>query len=292
MSFVHPEHLAETDWLASHLTDPDLRILDCTVLLHPDQERGYRLESGYQAWKEGHIPGSGFADLTSDLSDRNGRFMFTMPPAEQFAEAMSRYGVGEGTRVVLYDSLMNIWAARVWWMLRAFGFDHAMVLNGGWQKWTKEGRPISTVPPTCPSYPAGRFIARPRPQLIADKQEVFSAIGNNATCILNALSAEEHAGKGPARYRRPGRIPSSVNVPFRALVDPETHAYLPAEQLRTRFSAVGATNRERVITYCGGGIAASSDAFVLTLLGIENVAVYDGSLTEWTSDPVMPMETD
>jgi thiosulfate/3-mercaptopyruvate sulfurtransferase len=289
MSFTHPEYLVETEWLAAHLNDTDLRVLDCTVFLHPNAERGFRIESGYDAWRKGHIPGSAFADLLKDLSDQSQALMFMMPSAKQFADAMSRYGVGEGTRVVLYDALMNIWAARVWWMLRAFGFDNAMVLNGGWRKWTKESRATSTDPPT---YPPASFVARPRPELIANKQEVFSAIGDSAACILNALSAEEHAGKGPARYRRPGRIPASVNVPFRSLIDPETHAYLPAEQLRAQFVSVGATSKDRVITYCGGGIAASSDAFILTLLGKENVAVYDGSLSEWTADPDMPMETE
>lgn len=289
MSFAHPEYLVETDWLEAHLTDPDLRILDCTVLLHPDPELGFRVESGEPGWRKGHIPGSGFADLATELSDPDSPLRFTMSSATQFAEAMSRYGVGEGTRAVLYDSRLNMWAARVWWMLRAFGFDQAAVLNGGWRKWTKEGRPVSTAAPT---YPPVRFVAHPRPRLIADKREVFAAIGDNSSCLLNALTAEDHAGKGPVRYKRPGRIPSSVNVPFSSLVDPDTQAYLPAELLRKQFAAVGATERGRVITYCGGGIAASSAALALTLLGIENVAVYDGSLSEWTADPTLPMETD
>jgi thiosulfate/3-mercaptopyruvate sulfurtransferase len=289
MPFKRPEYLVETEWLAAHLNDPHLRILDCTVFLHADKTRGYRVESGQQKWQEGHIPGSGFADLTKELSDPHGRFMFTMPSAERFAEAMSRYGVSEGTYVVLYDSLMNIWAARVWWMLRAFGFDNAAVLSGGWRKWRQEERPVSTTPT---KHPFGHFVAHPRPQLIARKHDVLAAIGSGTTCIVNALTSEEHAGKGQSRYKRPGRIKSSVNVPFMTLVDPETHAYLPAKQLRARFTEVGALNRKHVVTYCGGGIAACSDAFVLTLLGVDNVAVYDGSLTEWTDDPETPMETD
>jgi thiosulfate/3-mercaptopyruvate sulfurtransferase len=288
-SFVHPEYLVETEWLAAHLNDPHLRILDCTVFLHADKTKGYQVESGYQKWQEGHIPGSGFADLTKDLSDPHGRFMFTMPSAERFAEAMSRYGVGERTHVILYDSLMNIWAARVWWMLRAFGFDNAAVLSGGWRKWRQEERPVSTTPA---EIPAGHFVAKPQPQVIARKQDVLAAIENDTTCIINALAAEEHAGKGKSRYKRPGRIKSSVNVPFMTLVDPATHAYLPAKQLRARFADVGALDRKNVVTYCGGGIAACSDAFILTLLGVDNIAVYDGSLTEWTEDPETPMETD
>jgi thiosulfate/3-mercaptopyruvate sulfurtransferase len=290
MTFANPQYLVETDWLETHLTNPDLRVLDCTVLFDTD-DHGYYLASGREAWAQGHIPGSGFADLMSDLSDQESPLPFMMPPTTQFAAAMSRYGVGDGTRVVLYEASRNMWAnmwaARVWWMLRAFGFDQAAVLNGGWHKWTMESRPISTDPSP---YPPARFTARPRPELMADKRDVLAAIGDSGTCLINALTAEDHAGSR-AFYGRPGHIPSSVNVPATVIVDPVTHAYLPTAQLRAQFAAVGALNRGRVITYCGGAIAASSDAFVLTLLGVSNVAVYDGSLLEWAVDPTLPMET-
>lgn len=292
MAFVHPEYLVETDWLAAHLDDPSLRIFDCTIVVRDDQAQqgqGYRVESGYQTWRQGHIPGSGFADLVTDLSDPNGRFPFTVPSSERFAEMMSRYGVGEGTRVILYDAFMNVCAARLWWLLRAFGFDNAAILNGGWTKWTKEGRPISTAPV---AYPPTQFVARPRPQLIAQKPEVLAAINQPGTLLVNALSPEDFAGAAPPRYSRPGHIPSSVNVPFLSLVDPETHAYLPEEQLRAKFATVEATTQQKVITYCAVGFTACSDAFVLSLLGVENLAMYDGSLTEWTADPTMPMVTD
>ncbi|MGE0682079.1 MAG: sulfurtransferase [Candidatus Binatia bacterium] len=292
MAFAHPEYLVETDWLADHLNDPQLRVLDCTIVVHDDQTQqgqGYRVESGYQTWQKGHIPGSGFADLVTDLSDPNGRFPFTTPPAERFAEMMSRYGVGEGTRVILYDAFMNVCAARLWWLLRAFGFDNAAILSGGWTKWTKEGRLISTAPA---AYPPARFVTQPRPQLIARKPEVFAAINQPGTLLVNALTPEDFAGTAPPRYSRPGHIPSSVNVPFLSLVDPETHAYLSEEQLRAKFATVGATTQQKVITYCAVGFTACSDAFVLSLLGVENLAMYDGSLTEWTTDPAMPMVTD
>jgi thiosulfate/3-mercaptopyruvate sulfurtransferase len=181
-----------------------------------------------------------------------------------------------------------MWAARVWWMLRAAGFDHAAVLNGGWKKWTLEGRPTSTAP--C-AYPPGRFVARPRPELFVGKEAVLTGLGERATCVVNALSEEQHRGTGGVAYGRPGRIAGSGNVPARALVDPATHAYLAPEVLRQRFADSGALGAGRVITYCGGGIAASSDAFVLTLLGHDRVAVYDASLSEWARDPSLPMET-
>jgi thiosulfate/3-mercaptopyruvate sulfurtransferase len=214
--------------------------------------------------------------------------MFPMPSASQFEAAMSRYGVGEGTRVVLYDDMVNLWATRVWWMLRAFGFEEVAVLNGGWKKWTSEGRPVSTAPPT---YPAAQFVARPRPELIATKDEVLDAIDQQSTCLINALDPDEYAGRGPVRYGRPGHIPSSVNVSFLSVLDPETNAYRNPERLRDQFNQVGALHKDRVITYCGGAIAACSDAFVLTLLGVDNVAVYDGSITEWAADATLPLVT-
>ena len=291
MPFARPQYLVETEWLAQHLDDPRVRVLECTVYLHPDPSAtnlgGFRVESGRAKWAEGHIPGAGFVDLQEELSDKQSKLRFMMPDAAQFASAMGRHGVGEGVRVVLYDRSVNMWAARVWWMLRAFGFDDAAVLNGGWKKWTKEGRAVSTDAGT---RPARTFEAKLRPELIADKNAVLAGVGNRATCILNALSAEQHQGTGGANYGRPGRIAGSANVVARELVDPETHAYLPSEVLRERFAAAGALHAGRVITYCGGGIAASSDAFVLTLLGKDDVAVYDASLSEWAADPSLPME--
>jgi thiosulfate/3-mercaptopyruvate sulfurtransferase len=204
------------------------------------------------------------------------------------AASMARLGVGEGTRVVLYDRSLNMWAARVWWMLRAVGFGDAAVLNGGWRRWTVEGRPTSTEPCT---YPPARFVARPRPDLFVDKSAVLAGLGGRETCILNALSEAQHKGTGGVTYGRAGRIAGSANVPAQSLVDPATHAYLPAAVLRERFAAAGVLEAGRVITYCGGGIAASSDAFVLTLLGHDHVSVYDASLSEWAADPSLPMET-
>jgi thiosulfate/3-mercaptopyruvate sulfurtransferase len=174
MSFTRPQHLVETDWMAKHLDDPEVRLLECNVFLHPapDMPGGFAVESGRAKWAEGHIPGAGFVDLQEELSDRTSKLRFMMPPAEQFAEGVGRAGVGDGVRVILYDRAVNMWAARIWWMLRAFGFDNAAVLNGGFKKWTVEGRPVSTDAGT---RPARTFTPRPRPALMADKAGVLAA---------------------------------------------------------------------------------------------------------------------
>jgi thiosulfate/3-mercaptopyruvate sulfurtransferase len=289
MSWARPQYLVETEWLAQHLDDPGVRVLECTVYLHPLPEKGFRAESGRAKWAESHIPGAGFADLIDELSDRTSSLLYMMPSAAQFAKAMGRHGVGDGVRVILYDRAVNMWAARGWWMLRAFGFENAAVLNGGWKKWTLEGRPVAK---DDGARATRHFVAKPRPDLIADRHAVLAGVADRATCLVNALTEEQHRGTGGVTYGRPGRIAGSTNVAARDLVDPATHAYLPAETLRAKFAAAGALDAGRVITYCGGGIAASSDAFVLTLLGKDDVAVYDASLSEWAADPSLPMERD
>jgi len=173
-------------------------------------------------------------------------------------------------------------------MLRAFGFDNAAILNGGIDKWKAEGRPLSTE---APRPAPARFVARPRPEMIATKSQVAAALADPRVRIVNALTAKQHTGEGGVHYGRPGRIAGSVNVPAHRLVNGESKVFLPAGELAAMFAETGADKAEKVITYCGGGIAASADAFVLALLGHDNVALYDGSLSEWVKDPAAPMET-
>jgi thiosulfate/3-mercaptopyruvate sulfurtransferase len=156
------DYLVETDWLVAHLDDPGVRVLEATTILRRGDDGRLRAESGREGWDESHIPGSVFADLPGDLSDKSAKLRFMLPPPEQFAEAMESYGVGDDTRVVLYDRGAGMWAARIWWMLRAFGFENAAVLNGGWSKWTAEGRATSNA---APASRDATFTARPRPEL-------------------------------------------------------------------------------------------------------------------------------
>ncbi len=295
--FAQPQYLVETDWLEQHLDDPSLRVFDCTVNIVPKEqyEQGkeppYTVESGRAHFEQEHIPGAGFVDILADISDTTSKFPFMMPPAQQFADAMGKVGVDDTTRVVLYGTsamMPEMWATRVWWMLRASGFDNAAILNGGWAKWKAEGRAISNAPA---NYPATRFPSRPRPELFVNRDDVLAAIGDGSICTVNALFPEQHDGSGAMAYGRKGRIPGSVNVPAASLCDPDTAAYLPASELRNKFDAVDVADAERIIAYCGGGISATSDAFILTMLGYDNVSVYDASMYEWSNDDSLPMET-
>lgn len=286
--FAHPEFLIDTAALEHSLGDPALRVLDCTTHLIPDPKITYQVVPGRADFEKGHIPGAQFVDVQGDLSDNDHRFRFMAPAAEAFAAAMGRLGVGEGTRVVLYSTANPWWATRVWWLLRVFGFDDAAVLDGGFQKWRRGGRPVETGP--AEPRPPGRFVIRDRRPLMVGKEEVLRAIGDPRVCTLNALLPEQHAGTGGTNYGRPGRIKGSVNLPAAHLIDRDSNAFLPADELRRRFAAVGALDKQ-VITYCGGGIAASADAFALTLLGHPDVKLYDASLGEWAREPSLPMET-
>ena len=286
--FTHPEFLIDSDALERQLGDPNLRVFDCTTILIPDPKTTYQAVPARADFEKGHIPGAQFIDLQADLSDKNHRLRFMLPSAEDFAAAMSRFGVGEGTRVVLYSTTTPQWATRVWWLLRVFGFDDAAVLDGGWPKWSREGRSVETG--AARPRPPGHFIVKEQRPLMVGKAEVRQAIGDGAVCTLNALAPEQHAGTGGNTYGRPGRIKGSVNLPAAHLIDPATSAFLPAAELRRRFEGVGAFGRE-VITYCGGGIAASADEFALVMLGHPDVKLYDASMSEWATDPTLPMDT-
>ena len=292
IAYHDPSALVQTDWLEAHRGDTNLRIFDCTTHLQPAEpgtDIPYRIVSGKADYDAGHIPGAGFLDIQGELSDNTTKLRFMLPSPDQFAAIMSRHGVGEGARVVLYSAGNIMWATRVWWMLRAFGFDNAAVLDGGWEKWRAEGRPVSTEP--C-AYPAAKFIARPRADLFVGKERVQAALGDSRTVIVNALSPDLHRGKSPSRYGRPGRVPGSVNVPAANLLDSKTKAFVPLADARTKFDATGVEKSKNVICYCGGGISATVDLFMLYQLGYQNLTLYDGSMGEWAKDDSLPIETD
>ena len=276
--------LVTTEWLSRHLDDPDLVVLDCTVCTIPEDDGSYRNVSGLADYNKGHIPTAGFADLKGDLVDGNSAIEFAVPTPEQFCSAMGALGVGDDSRVVLYDANYSAWAARVWWMLRWVGFDQAALLDGGLKVWTAEGRPLSTEPAT---RAARHLTPAPRPQLIADRDEVLASIDDGAVSIIDTMPEEYYRGE-KTLYQRPGHIPGASNANALNLFD-ESGRYRPDEELA---DLIGGDRNVRTITYCGGGIMASSSAFVMTRLGFTNVAVYTASLQEWAADPANPMVVD
>ncbi|KUJ85651.1 hypothetical protein AVO45_01275 [Ruegeria marisrubri] len=211
----------------------------------------------------------------------------TLATADKVASSFERAGIDDRSFVVLYSRRSISWATRFWWMLRWIGFDQAAVLDGGFERWQADGRPISTLPCT---YPPGKLSVNIRPGLFVGKDDVLAAIGDNRSCTINALGPDVFSGENP-RYGRPGRVPGSINVPKVSLVDPKSMKFKPVDEINKLFSAAGATQADRYLTYCGGGIFATVIAYWLYQLGHDNIAVYDNSMSEWATDPDLPMET-
>lgn len=286
----NPDALVTGDWLERNLDDPDIRIFDCSTVLEFEtgNDRPYSVVSCRPDHDAGHIPGACYLDLQSDFSRPDSPFAMTVADWKTVASAFARNGVGDRSRVVLYSRRSISWATRFWWMLRWLGFENAAILDGGFEKWQADGRPISTTPST---YLPGELSVNLRPGLFVGKEQVLAAIDDPATCIVNALGPDLFSGKNP-RYGRPGRVPGSVSVPKISLVDPDTRLFKPAEEIAELFSAIEADKADRHITYCGGGIFATVDAFWLYQLGHDNIAVYDNSMSEWASDTSLPIQCD
>lgn len=287
--YRNPEAVVTTRWLADHLNDARLRIFECTMyLIAPDERSPYTVRSGLEDYRQAHIPGAAYLDLQADLSDQASPFRFTMPSLDDLAQRFARAGVDTGTRVILYARGTPQWATRVWWMLRAVGFDNAAVLDGGWEAWEADAYPVQQGEI---NHPGGHFEARPRPGLFVGRDAVQAAMREPGSVVINALSATLHAGDS-ARYGRPGRIPGSVNVPATSLRQTVDGRLIGLPEAAERFRQAGVTPDRRAVIYCGGGIAATLDAFVLHQLGADDIAIYDNSLSEWSNDPALPMETD
>ena len=288
-----PRALIDTATLAASLGDASLRVFDCTTYLEPTpagSAEPYNAVPGRKTFEAGHIPGAAFLDLQGEFSDPSTHLHFMMPSVDRLAAAFGRHGVGRGTRVVLYSIGTMMWATRFWWMLRSLGFDDAAVLDGGLDKWKAEGRPLEIGTPR--GYPAATFVAAPRDGLFVDAARVKAAIGRGDSVTVNALGPQFHRGLEPSRYGRRGRVPGSVNVPAATLVDPATKGFTTLADAAAKFAAQGIAKDKRTICYCGGGISATIDLFLLHQLGHDDITLYDGSMGEWAKTESLPIETD
>mgnify|MGYP001825818934 CR=1 FL=1 len=285
----YPDQLVSAAELEGMLGDDNVRIYDCTTYLLYETGTGkpYTVKSGIEDYDAGHIPGSAFIDLQGQLSVADSPFRFTVPPADDLARRFGQLGIGDDSRVVLYARANMQWATRIWWMLRYVGFDNAAILDGGWEKWTHDKRAVETE---ATVYAGATLTAKARPDLFVGREEMLASIEDTSLCALNALGADLHRGD-LARYGRPGRIPGSVNVPAVNLQHPETKEFVSLDMAAQQFKDAGMGKDQRVLVYCGGGIAATLDAYLLHQLGYENIAVYDNSMSEWSVDDSLPIET-
>jgi thiosulfate/3-mercaptopyruvate sulfurtransferase len=285
--YANPEALASMEWLASHLDDPSVRVVDARYYVRPTAKGSLVAVSGRDEYDNGHIPGAAFVDIMADLSDPDAPLHILSPA--RFQQLMGRLGIDRDKTVVVYDDQGGTWAARLWWALRYYGHEDVRLLNGGYGLWEKEGHPVER---TATSPQASAFHVEPRHELRVTKEDVMRAIDDEGTVIVDALPPMFYTGEQRLYpSHRAGHIPGAFNVPAPSNLDPITQLMLPAARLRELWRDAGLPSEKRVITYCGGGVYASFALFALHLLGHANAAIYDASWMEWGADPNLPIET-
>ncbi len=281
--------LCSQDWLVEHLNDPRVRVFDCSARMVPQPVGRSIVESGLSAWQKSHIPRSQYLDMSNELSTPTNTIAYGLPDAAAIESVMRRFGINNDDVIVLYGSGYPGPVTRSWWVLKASGVCDVRILDGGFEGWTGAGLPVSDE---SIAVKEGSFIAAPRPAMVASMADIELAIHDGNAAVVNALSPEQFSGMGGAHYGRPGRIPSSINVPFRSLLRDGTSWFKEVHEVTDMFEAAGVLKKDKIISYCGGGIAASGAVFALHLIGRDDASLYDGSLFEWAADPTRPLVVD
>lgn len=284
MTPARGSYVVETDWLADHLDAPDLVVLDGSWYL-PTSGRDARAE-----YAEAHIPGALFFDI-DDISDESSSLPHMLPSTVKFASRMKQMGVGDGMRVVVYDSAGMFSAARVWWTFRVMGHEDVAVLNGGLPKWKAEGRPMTSDP--TPPRSQRHFTPRFNASLVRDLEDMKRIVDNSAAQVVDGRPPARFSGAEPEPRLglRSGHIPGSRNVPHSRLLNPDG-TFKPASELHRVLTEAGIDPAKPVVTTCGSGIAAGVLSLALALIGQPDAGLYDGSWTEWgREDAGTPVET-
>lgn len=272
--------LVDVRWLADHLDDPRVRVVDCRWYLS-----GRR---GADEYARGHIPGAVHLDVDADLAGpaQHGPGRHPLPSAADFARVLARAGIGPGSLVVGYDDAGGAIAARLWWLLRYFGHPGGRVLDGGLQAWTAAGHPLSTEAPAIAPAPVMDLVAGGAP--VADKTRVDALRRDPSAVILDARARERYEGQSEPIDARPGHIPGARSAPFAENLRAPSGAFLERAELERRYRDLGALEAKTVVCYCGSGVTACHDLLALATLGREDAILYEGSWSDWARDEALP----
>lgn len=277
--------LVSTDWLQQQLGAPDLRVVDIRGRVIPAGEPPPHYFNHRDDWLRSHIPGAVFVDWVREITDPDDPRHAPVAPPARYQAFARRIGISADTRVVAYDDADGMFAARLWWTLLYYGHRQVAVLDGGWQRWLAEGRPVTDAQP---AVTPGDFVARPDERLRRTRAQLLAGLESAERVLVDVRSPAEYAGQA-SRARRRGHIPGALNLPRTALVDAEG-GLLPAADLRALFAQQGLDeDAAEIVTYCNAGVSASYGMLALRAAGFRDVAVYDGSWKDWGNDDTTPV---
>ncbi len=281
--------LVSTAWLAANLNHPQLRIVDMRGTVLPPTDPKPHYLARHEDYAAAHLPGAIYLDWTSDIVDLDDPVPAQVAPPAKIARVLGSHGIGDTSIVVAYDDWFSMFAGRLLWVLRYYGFEQVRILNGGMHKWQAEGRPLTD---TLPGYPTAVFTPRPQTHLRKTAAEILAGLGSERL-LIDARKETEFRGE-ESRAVRGGHIPGAVNLYYQSLLDPDQHTYVDPEALRACFAAAGINldqlGEREVVTYCNGGVSATPVAIALELAGGRRAALYDGSWNEWGNDEQKPLE--
>jgi thiosulfate/3-mercaptopyruvate sulfurtransferase len=285
------QFLVESSWLAEHLDDPHLRVVDMRGYVRTVEHDGVQ-DAQYvgarDEYEQGHIPGALYIDWSSDIVDPDDVVEAQVAPAARFAEVMGRLGIGDQHLVVAYDAHpASQFATRLWWALNYYGHDQVVILDGGLPKWQRENRPLVTA---IPSFPPATFTPVPQPQLRATAEDIVSFLGRQDVTLVDARERRQYTGELVRRPGRRGHIPGALNISREELIDPATGTFRSNEELAHIFANSGVKPEDHVVAYCNGGVAATTVLFSLAMLGYPKLTNYDGSWNEWGTRQDLPAE--